>query len=278
MKFSQNLAITGITLVFLSCGNNLNRLNIHNSKSFSEKQITLDGAVFRNLPADSLSVEMEIAVQDTDVLLRELSEMITMADRIRKNQSDSTWIELTTRWKNFRTNHTGPVGWPRIQTATPSDSGTDISGKASTGKWAELNVKLLKFSGEVRFGDALEKILYESKIPALSEKLLKSAIYTRIDDQIFVNLIASSSMNYQHTTGGTVRLIQKTDYPAGYEMTLTCECADIRYLDVYIRIPAWAVNPTVTHGNVKYVPHPGEYCLISRKWKDGDEIKVVLKN
>jgi DUF1680 family protein len=61
-------------------------------------------------------------------------------------------------------------------------------------------------------------------------------------------------------------------------MTLTCETNDARYLDVYIRIPEWAVNPTVAHGNVKYVAHPGEYCQISRKWKDKDEFFIILKN
>jgi DUF1680 family protein len=49
-------------------------------------------------------------------------------------------------------------------------------------------------------------------------------------------------------------------------------------MDVFIRIPSWAVNPTVTHGNVKYVAHPGEYCEVYRKWNNGDQIKVELKN
>ena len=136
----------------------------------------------------------------------------------------------------------------------------------------------MKFSGEIRFADVLEKLLYESKSPVLSEKLLKSVIYTRIYDQVFVNIIGSSSISYQHTTGGTVKLIQQTDYPEGNEMILKCECSDLRFMDVFIRIPSWAVHPSVTHGNVKYVANPGEYCEISRKWENGDEIKVVLKN
>jgi DUF1680 family protein len=61
-------------------------------------------------------------------------------------------------------------------------------------------------------------------------------------------------------------------------MTLKCESNDVRYLDVFIRIPEWAINPTVSYGNVKYVAHSGEYCQVSRKWHDGDEFRIVLKN
>ena len=83
---------------------------------------------------------------------------------------------------------------------------------------------------------------------------------------------------HHHTTGGTVKLTQRTDFPRSNIVTLTCETNDARYLDVFIRIPEWAVNPTVAHGNVKYVAHPGEYCQISRKWKDKDEFYIILKN
>ncbi len=145
-------------------------------------------------------------------------------------------------------------------------------------KWAELNVALVKLSGEVRFGDAIEKMIHGPENRFISERLLKSVIYTHVDDQIFINIIGSSSMDYQHTTGGNVRLIQGTNYPGNDVMTLKTECSDLRYMDIFIRIPSWAVNPTVTHGNVKYVAQPGEYCQISKKWKAGVEIRVVLKN
>jgi len=146
------------------------------------------------------------------------------------------------------------------------------------GKWAELNIMLLKLSGEVRFGDVIENLLYKEEMPVLTEKQLKSIIYTHIDDQIFINVLGGSSFDYQHTTGGNVRLTQTTRYPLGSEIILSCEVGDVRYMDVFIRIPEWAVNPTVTHGNVKYVARPGEYCEIYRKWRNGDEFSIKLKN
>lgn len=265
MRLTKLIAFILVTSFLFACGNDGNRLTIINSGSFAEKQITLDGPVMQRL-----SVGPEKDLQNQTPLQVKIDEMIFKAKNIRKTRSDSAWIALSASWEDFRKNHIEPV--------FHVDSLTDSQSKSIARKWAELNVSLLKLSGEVKFGDALEKILYESKVPVLSEKFLKSVIYTYIDDQIFVNLIGSSSVNHYHTTGGTIKLIQKTDYPESTEMILKCECNDVRYLDLFIRIPTWAVNPTVTHGNVKYVPHPGEYCQISRKFNDGDEIQVRLKN
>lgn len=269
MRLTKLIVFILVTSFLFACGNDGNRLTVINFGSFAEKQITLDGPVMQRL-----SVGSEKDLQNQTPLQVKIDEMIFKAKNIRKTKSDSAWITLSASWEDFRKNHIGPDGLPVFQ----ADSLTDSQSKSIYRKWAELNVSLLKLSGEVKFGDALEKILYKSKVPVLSEKFLKSVIYTYIDDQIFVNLIGSSSLNHYHTTGGTIKLIQKTDYPNGNEMTLKCECNDVRYLDLFIRIPAWAVNPTVALGNVKYVPHPGEYCQISRKWNDGDEIQVRLRN
>lgn len=261
MKQIRNLGFTGIILILFSCGSNPNRLNIVDSKSLSEKQITLDGQIGKYLLTDSLRIESKKNIQESGEINAKLDEMLVLLGQVRQTESDLSWKSLTSKWESFRKNTSGIEG-----------------NTAVIGKWAELNARLLKFSGEIRFADILEKLLYESKKPVLSEKLLKSVIYTRIYDQVFVNIIGSSSISYQHTTGGIVKLIQQTDYPDGNEMILKSECGDLRFMDVFIRIPSWAVHPLVTHGNVKYVANPGEYCEISRKWENGDEIRVVLKN
>jgi len=204
--------------------------------------------------------------------------MITLTGQIRQSVSDKLWPDLLQRWNEFNVNYFGanPSLFPGNESAADSIKGL-LSAKAAE-KWAHLNVDLLKLSGEVRFGDALEVLLYGTKEFSFPENLLKSIIFTRIFDDVYINIIGSTSMEYQHTTGGTVRLIQETNYPQDAEMTLTCETNDVRFLNLFIRIPSWAVNPHVTYGNVKYVALPGEYCQISRKFKTGDEIRVALRN
>jgi hypothetical protein len=264
MKLVRFIAIAELALIFLACGGQKESYHVINSGSFPEMNITLDGSVTQRLLSDSI---VNIARQNQ--LSIKLDEMISLAETLRKNQSDSIWNTLSSNWYDLEKNGLSIL---------LADSLSDSEASTMASNWANLNITLLKLSGEVKFGDAIEDLLYQFPRLVLTENQLKSIIYTHIDDQIYINIIGSSTLTHQHTTGGKIKLIQETAFPASNEMILKCESNDVRYLDVFIRIPEWAENPTVSHGNVKYVAHPGEYCQISRKWKDGDEIVVTLKN
>lgn len=262
MRLIKLIGVTVLAIAAIACSNDKQGLIILNTQSFNEVQISVNEKLAAKLDMDTAFVGQD-ALPDENEVRNDLEELIAKASEIKTNPNDSSWARFTEKWEDFRKS---------ILTDSVQKD------KLLMQKWTELNIGLLKFSGEIRFGDAIEHTLYNSPIPVLSELNLKSIIYTHVFDQIFVNILGSSSMNYQHTTGGTVKLIQETNFPEGHEMTLKCELDDTRFMEVYIRIPSWAVNPTVTHGNVKYVPHPGEYCEISRKWKNGDEISVRLMN
>lgn len=267
MKLTHLLYAIAMVFVFSSCRNDANQLSVMNSESFHEMQIQLQLEPEPNsFASDSLSAISNLKPEQLFVL-DQLDEMLSMTNSIRKSGSDSIWVSLIRNWNDFNTN----IG-------DQTNSSTHKIFPEAILKWAELNIALVKLSGEVRFGDAIEKIINGSGNTLISEKLLKSAFYTHVDDKIFINLIGSSSIEYQHTTGGNVKFIQETKYPASDVMILKSECGDKRFVEIFIRIPSWAENPTVTYGNVKYVARPGEYCQISRKWKTGDEIMVKLKN
>jgi len=267
MKLTRLLLAIPMVFIFSSCGNDPNQLSVINSKSFHETQIQLQlQPVQPSFALDSVSGD-SIQKTEQNFELDKLDQMLSMTENIRKSGSDSIWSSLLQKWNDFNTN-----------IVAPANSSTPKMFPEAIQKWVELNIALVKLSGEVRFGDAIDKIIGGRENILIPEKLLKSVFYTHIDDKIFINLIGSSSVEYQHTTGGNVKFIQETNYPEGNVMTLKSECGDKRFVEIFIRIPSWAVNPTVTYGNVKYVARPGEYCQISRKWKTGDEILVVLKN
>lgn len=143
--------------------------------------------------------------------------------------------------------------------------------------WVALNDSLLKYTGLVCFADELEKVFYNSQSPdVVTEEAIKSACYTRRYDRIYVNVYNNSTLNFKHTTGGNIRLIQDTNYPDDGEITFRVEMDDSRFMDLYIRIPEWAEYAAVTVLGVKYPTHPGEYTEVAKKWKNGDEVKVVL--
>ena len=261
MKLIQFIVICVIAFLFASCGSKNDSFTAVNSQSFADRQISFGSSIASRIGTDSVDHNQEL-----NPLFKKLDELISRAEGLKTDKSDSSWNFLSKDWEDFKINN--PV----------STADTSAISRLALQKWADLNIILLKFSGEVRFGDEIEKSFYETRAPVLTEKMLKSVIYTHIYDQIFINVFGTSSLVHQHTTGGTIKLIQETNFPASNEITLKCESNDVRYLDLFIRIPQWAVNPKVTHGNVKYVAYPGEYCEISRKWNDGDEIKIVLKN
>lgn len=255
MKLIPLFAISGILILFVACGKNEASLSLLNTESFNEKQVALGESLTQRLQPDTFSTIQEY---------RNLDELNLKIETLKETGSDSAWMGIKKHWSDF-------------ENSEVMAADTSANSVLMLEKWAELNIRLLKLTGEVQFADALEKLIYGST-PAFSERLLKSVIFTHLYDQIFINLIGSSTLTHYHTTGGSVRLVQETDFPLSNEIMLKCETSDVRYLDVFIRIPFWAVHPTVSHGNVKYVAYPGEYCQISRKWKDGDVIRVVLKN
>lgn len=258
MKPIRIFAVAGIMLFLYSCVNQNNGLQVINSESFPDQSVVLDPIVNQRLAAEVVS---ENQVENSFV--QKIGEITKQVNQLKQNPTETLWNSVSAAWTELE----------KETAALPEDS----TQTAKLQKWADLNILLLKLSGEVRFGDALENLLNKHQLPVLTERQLKSVIYTHVDDQIFLNILASSSVTHHHTTGGTVRLIQQTGQK-GNGMILRVESGDVRYMDVFIRIPSWAVNPTVTHGNVKYVARPGEYCEIPRKWKNGDEIDVSLVN
>jgi len=268
MKLTLWTIFTGILLIIYACNSNLSQLNVVDSKSFSKEQISLAGQTGNYTESDLSLSSAELSNNEEKDFLVLMDELQTQFEAIRKLPSDESWLKLKSTWNDLNSR------FDNFDTKTHTDS----SANQIIQKWAEINIELLKFSEEVKFGDVLEKLLAQKEVTSGRENLIKSILYTHVDDQIYINLLLSSTLIHQHTTGGTVKLIMDSSLPAGNQIILKCETDDVRYLDVFFRIPEWAVNPTVSHGNVKYVAHPGEYCQISRKWKSGDEFIIELRN
>jgi len=264
MKPVKLILILNLAFSLLACNHSKESLQVIHTSSYPEKSIILDQSLSLRLLVDTSGTNTQ---QNNAIIL--LEEMIARTESIKKNPTDSLWIQLTSKWNDLKTSKIAE--WL-------ADSAKKAEAPLILGKWADLNIALLKWSGDAKFGDVLEDLLYQSRRLVLNEKQLKSVIYSQYNDRIYINLIGTSTLVHQHTTGGIVKLIQKTSFPNGNDFILQCECSDVRFLEVFIRIPSWAVNPTVRHGNVKYVARAGEYCQISRKWKDGDEFHIKLKN
>jgi len=145
-------------------------------------------------------------------------------------------------------------------------------------EWIETTGYLLELTGKAVYAEALEDLVYQSKFELNTEiqNLLKSFIYTKNVDHIQLNMFVNSTISYDHTLGGAVKITQDNDYPETGKLFITFNMEEPRYIELFIRIPSWASGATVTALSVKYIAPPGKFCQIARKWEDGDKVEIVL--
>ena len=154
----------------------------------------------------------------------------------------------------------------------------DSTGLETIQVWIEATGFLLEITGEPVYAEALQKLSTTENMSLtaseseLAEQQLAPFIFTKNVDHIFVNLLVNSSVEYVHSLDGKVKITQESKSSDGFLLKFNMD--EKRYIEVNILIPKWATNATVIEKNVKYVATPGEYCLISRKWKEGDFVEV----
>ncbi|MGD9930314.1 MAG: hypothetical protein AB7U05_09855 [Mangrovibacterium sp.] len=231
------------------------------SKAVKEEQISLGGIIAEQLanlsPIDSSLANRETLFAGSLQQIKKLSEEIKL-----KKPGKEAENTLRRAWTEQQEKITG-----QLENLSTEDARN----------WIALNDSLLKYSGEVVYADELERMAYNIAVPEImTESMIKSFCYTKLYDRIYINFLGSSAMEYEHTTGGKVRIIQDTNYPFDGSIVLKMELQDTRYLDVFVRVPHWADRASVTVKGVKYNVVPGTYTEIAKKWKNGDEVEIVL--
>jgi DUF1680 family protein len=195
-------------------------------------------------------------------------------------------------------------------------TGTHNHFETPCGAYAHLKLAryLLRFTGEARYGDGLERVLYNTVLGALPpsgdghffyysdyhsttqkryypEKwpccsgtlpqvvadYLISA-YFRSADGIYVNLFVPSEVSWK-IANQPARLIQTTNYPESESTELRIELPAPAEFTVYVRIPGWLQSPAQFSVNGKDASVPAEprtFVAIRRVWRNNDTIQVNL--
>jgi hypothetical protein len=173
---------------------------------------------------------------------------------------------------------------------------------------------LLRFTGEARYGDGLERVLYNTvlgaknpsgngdffyysnyhpraqksyyprKWPCCAGTLVQDVadyligIYFRSPSGIYVNLFVPSEV---HGTwnGVPVRIIQSTRYPENGEVELRVKVPSPVRFTIHVRVPDWTDGQAKIFLNGKTLDVPAErrgFAAIRRRWKNDDTIQVTL--
>jgi DUF1680 family protein len=239
---------------------------------------------------------------------------------------DAYYLEVITKAYEWfeRTQFYATGGYGPEEEVLPPDGSLSTSLENSfrsfetiCGSWAafKLGRYLMQFTGEARYGDWIENLVYNGIGAALpmsgngqtfyysdyrmggARKIYHldgtwpccsgtfpqvvadyyNVIYFRDGNGLYVNLFAPSTVTWQQKES-EVSLVQESDYPECESSTLTLNSSHPVEFDLRIRIPRWADRFSLYVNKEKQTitAKPGQWASIRREWKSGDRVEVKL--
>ncbi|WP_161989061.1 beta-L-arabinofuranosidase domain-containing protein [Sphingomonas glacialis] len=131
------------------------------------------------------------------------------------------------------------------------------------------------------YGAAGEKRYYQKKWPCCSGTLVQAVsdyvlnLYFHDDDALLVNMYAASEVTWDRP-GGAVEVVQETDYPSKNSVRLTVRKPGNGAFAMKLRIPAWTKDATLLVNGKPQAVTPGTLAVVSRRWKAGDTLDLVI--
>lgn len=214
-------------------------------------------------------------------------------------------------------------GWGPDETLRGPDSDevadslnfTHHSFETPCGSYAHFKLTryLLRVSGDARYGDSMERVMYNTvlgvkpmladgstfyyadcnfdghkfyhaaKWPCCSGTLPQVAADYRLNAYfhrragVLVNLYLPSSVRWTHD-GARIGLTQQTGYPFDSAVSIELTASKPVEFALELRIPAWATGASVAVNGARWpvAPVPGTFMGIHRTWRSGDRVELEL--
>lgn len=119
--------------------------------------------------------------------------------------------------------------------------------------------------------------------------MLPTWTYAKDADSLYVNLFIGSTVTVEDVAGTDVKMVQDTDYPWSGDVTITVNPATQKNFSIKVRMPNRSVSDLYTatpesngitsisvNGSTLTPRVEKGYAVISRSWKAGDRIDLVL--
>lgn len=214
---------------------------------------------------------------------------------------------------------TGGWGPDESLRATGSADVYDSLGKSHSGfetpcgSYAHFKLTryLLRVTRDARYGDSMERMMYNTLLgakpleadgrafyysdynfkgrkvysphrwPCCSGTMPQVAADYRINTYfrdargVYVNLYIPSTLRW--TQGAAqITLTQKSEYPYGSHVQFEVTASKPTEFALHLRIPAWAEGMSVTVNGKREPAQPGSFARLQRVWKTGDHIDLDL--
>src|SRR6201987_4543617 len=214
-------------------------------------------------------------------------------------------------------------GWGPYETLCKPDSDelcgsltdTHASFETPCGSYAQFKLTryLLRVTRDARYGDSMERIMYNTVLGAKplqengetfyyadynydANRVYKEArwaccsgtlpqvetdyrikMYFRAPQAVYVNLYVPSTLRWNEN-GAALSLTQEGEYPYDSHVTFTVTSSRPAELSLNFRIPAWAEGASVSVNGArqKNLAVPGQFASIRREWKTGDRVELDL--
>jgi DUF1680 family protein len=177
----------------------------------------------------------------------------------------------------------------------------------------KLTRYLLRITRDSRYGDSMERVLYNAALGAqpiqLDGRAFYYSDYTRSASKgfhpdrwpccsgtlpmlaadyrisacftdprgIYVNLYIPGRVDWRQS-GAACRLSIMTEYPYASTVTMSLQVSQPQTFALHLRVPAWAVGASVSvNGKRSTAPIlPGTFASIVREWRTGDRVELDL--
>ncbi len=182
--------------------------------------------------------------------------------------------------------------------------------------WAAFKMAryLMTYTGDAKYGDWIERLLYNgigaalpitengknfyyadyrlaggiknyarstytccsgTYIQAVTE--YHNLIYFKDASALYVNLYVPSTVTWARPEG-EVKVLQETTYPDSETSTLTLQLAAPAHFAIKFRVPGWAQGAyaSVNGGPTGFKSAPGTWATVEGDWKNGDKIEIHI--
>lgn len=181
----------------------------------------------------------------------------------------------------------------------------------ATMSWLQITQYLLELTGDVKYADAMEKLLWNHVFAAQSidgdtyryhtapngvkpegyfhgpdcctssghrmVALLPTFLYGKDEKGVFINQYGATTADVELSDERSMRLRQDTAYPEKSLVAITVEQAPEDISMIRLRIPSWCQSPSLKlNGKVCEGLVPGRYYKINRVWSVGDKLELNL--
>ncbi len=186
----------------------------------------------------------------------------------------------------------------------PADEKAEVGEGCVTVTWMQLNLQLLRLTGDAKYGDQLERSVFNQLLAAQNPQNGDICYFTPLNgrkkstpginccvssEPRGMSLIPATAWGTRdngvavvqyvpgHMRTGVAEVESQTDFPRSGHVVLTVRPEKAVSFTVALRVPDWTKRYVATVGGDRYNGHPGEFLVIEREWKPGDKVDIQME-